>query len=76
MRFADDTVLTAHTRAEVQRFLREMNTEIKKIGLEVNFKKTLAMANRTELAILVYGQAIGYKTELVYLGPVVKLGSP
>ena len=51
-----------------------MNTEIRKIGLEVNFKKTHAMTNRTELPISVEGQAIGYKSEFVYLGHLLSVG--
>ena len=43
IRYADDTVLTAETKEQLERMLNEMNVKSKEYGLNINIRKTKCM---------------------------------
>ncbi|EYC26848.1 hypothetical protein Y032_0010g998 [Ancylostoma ceylanicum] len=45
LRFADDTALLAHTPQEAERIVRQLDEVGKKVGLQLNAKKTKVMRN-------------------------------
>jgi len=68
LRFAEDIVLFAHSAEEATEMLEEMIEQIERVGLEINYRKTLAMSNCDEDDIASRGTQIKYTEEFVYLG--------
>ncbi|EPB70862.1 hypothetical protein ANCCEY_10035 [Ancylostoma ceylanicum] len=70
LRFADDTALLAHTPQEAERIVRQLDEVGKKVGLQLNAKKTKVMRNGfADPSAVRLGQTTLEDTdEYVYLG--------
>lgn len=71
LRFADDIVLLSCSIQELEVMLRDLNNACKKVGLNINYSKTIAMSNRQTIPISVDGNNIEYKKEYIYLGQLM-----
>lgn len=73
LRFADDIALFAKSHNELQKMLMELNTESKKVGLEMNPSKTKIMTNHNETPISIEGKDIEYCSDYIYLGQTINM---
>ena len=76
LRFADDIVLVGNTIEEVQRMLKELDTEGAKIGLKINVAKTKFMATDDLKGEIKLGDGQIEKVDrYVYLGQEVRINN-
>lgn len=75
LRFADDIVLFSKSATDLELLLQRLNSESKKIGLNMNASKTKIMSNSQKKIIQVEGKIIEYENEYVYLGKLVSFDS-
>lgn len=75
LRFADDVVLIASNVKKLQKMLRELDDESKKIGLKLNRSKTKYMRSRDlkKVKVLINGEEIEEVDKYVYLGQEVNM---
>lgn len=71
LRFADDLVILATTKDELEQMLNDLDTESRKIGLTMNTSKTKALTNSIEEPIVVNNHLIEYVQEYTYLGQII-----
>ncbi|XP_045454782.1 uncharacterized protein LOC123664232 [Melitaea cinxia] len=73
LRFADDIIIFAQTKDDLEGMINDLDRESRKVGLNMNTQKTKVMTNGTEEPIYVLGNAIEYVDEYVYLGQIISL---
>lgn len=74
LRFADDVVILAETREELEKMINELNDKSKIAGLEINLKKTHIIANKDyEHEIKIGKEKIEKKDDVIYLGQNISL---
>ena len=75
LRFADDIVLCAKTPEEAQRMLDDLDRASKKIGLEMNKKKSQSMRNPwcSSGEVKLEGQPLEEVTSYIYLGRSINM---
>ena len=74
LRFADDIVLLAETKEDLQFLVTRVNTFSKKFGLTINISKTeVQVINRekVQLDILIDGKPLKQVEDFIYLGGVI-----
>ena len=71
LRFADDVILFAKSAKDLEKMLEQLQTQCKKVGLQMNSTKTKAMTNKDETPIQVGTETLKYVDEYVYLGQSV-----
>ena len=75
LRFADDVVLIANNTRKLQKMLRELDAESRKVGLKLNRSKTKYMRSRDlkKEKITINGEEIEEVNKYVYLGQEVNM---
>lgn len=73
LRFADDIVLFAETREQLQVMILDLERESRKVGLTMNTSKTKALTNAAEESIIINGVPIEYVKEYTYLGQKISM---
>ena len=68
LRYADDIVLMAQSGREMQEMLNDLREAGKEVGLKINIRKTVALANRRQVPLDIDGTRLQYKEEMIYLG--------
>lgn len=74
LRFADDIVLFAQEEQELKEMIKELQTEARKVGLQMNMSKTRYMTNQhnnNEESITIDEQDIEKVETYIYLGQAV-----
>jgi hypothetical protein len=75
LRFADDTVLIAQSREDLQAMLDEFEEKSREAGLEINVEKTVLLSNSKETKkIYVKGKEVKTVAEATYLGQQISFG--
>ena len=78
LRFADDIILIAKTKAELQEMVQQLYNASKNVGLKMNKKKTQVMhnsQNETHIKIKVENEELEETKNYTYLGQLVSLSS-
>ncbi|EPB67914.1 hypothetical protein ANCCEY_12992 [Ancylostoma ceylanicum] len=75
LRFADDIVLLTHTPQEAERMVRQLDEVGRKVGLQLNAKKTKVMRNRfaDPSAVRLSQTTLEDTEEYVYLGRLINM---
>ena len=77
LRFADDIIIVAPTKEELQEMLTELNEASKSVGLHMNFRKTKVMSNKysenAEDILEIENQQIEEVDHYIYLGQRISL---
>ena len=77
LRFADDIIIFASTKEELQQMLVELNEASKSVGLHMNFCKTKIMSNKyienADQSLEVENQQIEEVQHYIYLGQQISL---
>lgn len=71
LRFADDLVLFEENPEILEKMIQDLNTESKKIGLQMNPRKTKLMTNSTKTNISVNHETLEFVEEYTYLGQLI-----
>lgn len=72
IRFADDVVLLAGTRGELEEMIQELNEEGVKAGLEISMEKTKTIANvEYRENIKIERKSIEKVEDVIYLGQII-----
>ena len=71
--FADDLVLIPTSKEELKEMRMEINIKSKTLGLEINYKKSAFISNRSQSDIELENNKsyIEYKSETIYLGQII-----
>lgn len=67
-RFADDIVLLSENTNQLQMMITTLHEESRKVGLEINLKKTNVMTNYTRVPIYLDNLPLTYVDTYIYLG--------
>ena len=79
IRYADDTVLIAETKEQLERMLNEMNVKSKEYGLNINIRKTKCMVvskentneKNVEISLKLDEKVVEQKRSFPYLGSTI-----
>src|SRR6202012_1936086 len=75
LRFADDTILIAADRDQLQTMMNQLHQESSEIGLKMNLSKTKVMTNIDDDAVIKVGDDVIERVDsYIYLGHKLKLG--
>lgn len=76
LRFADDVVLIANSKKDLEFMLRDLNEKGKIAGLEINFDKTNIIANTEYRAdINIEGRKVKKVEDVIYLGQTISFSN-
>ncbi|XP_045484950.1 uncharacterized protein LOC110996663 [Pieris rapae] len=73
LRFADDLILFASTRDELEKMVSDLDTESRFVGLKMNTEKTKVMTNSRKEKVLLNNNIIEYVDEYLYLGQTISM---
>lgn len=68
LRFADDLVLFSESSSQLQHMIEALHLASIKVGLEMNFTKTMAMTNSWRRVITINEIPLEYTDKYIYLG--------
>ena len=67
-RYADDTILTAESKEELNSLLRKVKEESEKVGLKLNIQKMKIMASRPIISWQTDGETMETVTDFILWG--------
>ena len=68
LRYADDTILVAETKEELQSLLMKVKAESEKVGLKLNIQITNIMVSSTITSWQIDGETVETVAEFFFLG--------
>ena len=68
LRYADDTILMAESKEELESLLIKVKEESEKVGLKVNTQKTKVMASRPITSWQIDGETVKTVRDFIFLG--------
>lgn len=75
LRFADDIVLLSENVEELQYMFESLNSQSKKVGLEINQEKTKVMTNSCHKPITLESSNLEYVDDYIYLGHLISFNN-
>ena len=69
LRYADDTTLMAESEEELKRLLMKVKEESEKVGLKLNFQKTMIMASGSITAWQIDGKTVETVADFIFWTP-------
>ncbi|PZC78089.1 hypothetical protein B5X24_HaOG202624 [Helicoverpa armigera] len=73
LRFADDIIILARSKDQLQYMITDLDRESRKVGLTMNTSKTKAMTNALEDTILLNAEPVEFVKEYTYLGQQISV---